>query len=220
MALAITDADTAAASATTVSATLNLGSTSNAYFAFVGCANNATDAATSATLGGGSITLNGPITLNGNRWYWMGGNTSLTGDQSLQVNWDAGSFHRLFVISFSGAHATSPIGTPVTAGATSGTSLSFGSISSATGDIVVGFAQENNGTTLTPGTGGSYISPFTSSSTFAHGFQEPGASSVTFDATFSGSSHYFGIAVNIAAAAAGGGGQAPRSMNQYRQRRA
>ena len=55
---------------------------------------------------------------------------------------------------------------------------------------------------------------FTSGSTFSHGFQEPGAASVTFDATFSGSSNYFGIAVNIVAD--GGGGGAGLSLPPFR----
>ena len=196
MALAIVDAQTAGTSATTTSVTLALGSSSNAFFAWLGCGNNSVDVCNSATLDGAAVTLNGPITLNGNRWYWIGENTALTGSKVLTANWSAGSFHRLIGVAFSDAHGTAPFGTPVTVGAT-GSTIDFGTFSGTTGDIVIGLVQENTGRTMTPGTGGSYISPFTGASTFAHGFQEPGGASVPFDCTLSGSSTHFACAVNV-----------------------
>lgn len=187
---------------------LTLGSGANRVaFVLAGCANTTTSTLTTATLGGGSLTVPAAMTINGRRVYPFLLNLSLTGSQTFQANWSEGSNHFIVYAVLQGSVGALSFGTPVQSSSTWTTNpLSIDISDSAAGDLIVALIQENIGLALTPGSGDSMLGTFTGgASQFRHGLRTDGASgTVNISGTFSGGTPNI-LAAAVAIKEAGGG---------------
>lgn len=186
----------------TASISINLGTGSNRVLvAWVGCANTTGPTLSSASLGGGGISAGSLMQFNSNTrpCYPIMVSTSLTGTQTLQVNWSA-SGNMFIVYTVLKGDGTMSFGTPVASANTWTTNpMSIDITDSATGDLIVSLYQENTGGALTPGSGESLLGTFTGgTNTFRGGMTSPGASgTVNVSGSFAGTPNIMGMAVNV-----------------------